>query len=231
MKTNDILLLVVVGVALIAGTATSTTASDALPSNIAATIAQNQLNIMGYSWMMRTTVSHEGEVRLVKLEKVRFDRSGRLQKTLVGKDLKEKKVIGPIRKKRERDKLSDAIKWSQEMGTVALHYLFPDPEKLNIFVDRAQIWKGQKDSGDITKIFGQDFLQYTDSIELLVNHSTSSLSQMTVETRCHGIPMNISARYRSIINQGPTIIDHAEVVSPSKKISLIVETFDYVRQQ
>ena len=56
------------------------------PREFAEAQRANQLALRQYSWKSRTELKVNGESKQVRLEQVRFDLDGRLQKTVIGGD-------------------------------------------------------------------------------------------------------------------------------------------------
>lgn len=201
-----------------------------IPVNLAEIVFSNQKALKHYSWVMRTEVQSDGEVQNVKLEKIRFDLQGKLRKTLISASPREKKVRGPLRKRAYKKKQGTIQKWVRVLSETAINYLFPFPNQLQDFMQRAAFWEGRGQASGEIRIQGDSFIQPRDSVEIYLDALKKRPRKMDVKTNYQGAPIKITADYRDL-SDGPTYVAKAIVDYPPENIRLIIETFDYVYQK
>lgn len=175
-------------------------------------IAKNTKELQSYSWTQRVEIRENGEVVATRLEKLRYDLDGKLQKTSLGGD-------GELS--------SEMAKESRNLVDQGFAYTQPDPGRLGPFLQqKASIWEGRGAGAGTLRIEGQDFLQTGDQFEIRLKNERPD--RVEVETEHEGTPLHIRAEFRGIPEGGPNYVARMRIAQPTKGLELVVENFDYV---
>lgn len=198
-------------------------------SEIGQRMRENAEALKDYSWKMRTEMKLEGESRVVNLQQLRFDISGELQKTQLGAPPQPKSAKG-IRGRKMKQKQAEIQKLMKGLSETAMAYLHANPQQLNAFLSKANVWQGQRGgAGGATRIEGSGLVKPGDSVNIYVDSATKMVQKLEAESEYEGKPVLIQADYRTMQN-GPTYVAKATVNYPEAQMELIVENFDYMRQ-
>ena len=131
----------------------------------------NQAALRQYSWKSRTELKVDGEIKQVRLEQVRYDIDGRLQKTLIGgsqaPEASRPGPPGPARaiKKQIVEKKKEEFKdMLGDLAALAESYAHLSPERMKAFAARAAVTKGQGIETGSVRIQGRDVQAMGDQI-------------------------------------------------------------------
>jgi len=211
---------------LCAGSAIALTQGSA---GIGEKLNQNQHVLQSYSWKMRTELKMDGESKVTSLYQIRFDLSGQVQKTLVSAPPQPKKARG-IKGKKIKQKQEEIKALVDALSKIAMSYILPEPDRFQRFLQNANAWEGQGSTAGSTRVEGSGFSNPQDRVNLYVNAVTKDFQQLSVTTELDGNPVSIQSDYRTM-EGGPTYMAKMTVDYPSASVQLIVENFDYLRQQ
>jgi hypothetical protein len=190
---------------------------------------ENAEALKDYSWKMRTEMKLEGESRVVNLQQLRFDINGQLQKTQLGAPPQPPSARG-IRGRKIKQKVEELQSLTEALSETALTYLHANPQQLSAFLSRANVWEGQQGSaGGATRVEGNGLVKPGDTVNIYVDSTSRNVQRMDVQTDLEGKPVLIQADYRTLEN-GPTYVAKATVNYPEAQMEIIVENFDYMRQ-
>ena len=196
----------------------------------------NQAALRQYAWQSRTELRVEGEVKQVRLEHVRFDIDGRLQKTVVGGGpiAAEPSRSGPpgpagalkqrvVAKKKEefQDLLS-------ELASLAESYAHLPPERMKVFGARAVITPGQGVETGSMRIQGRDVRMPGDQMTVWIDPGGSVMRRVEIAASHDGRPVSIAADYRRL-EDGLTYQARSVLRYPARGVEVVVESFDYTR--
>ncbi|MGD9903390.1 MAG: hypothetical protein AB7U83_07955 [Vicinamibacterales bacterium] len=225
-------------------TITGVLAAGALALTLATTLAAqqrefaqaqqaNQAALRQYSWKSRTELTVHGEVKQVRLEQVRHDFDGRLQKTTIGgESAAETSRSGPpgpggaLRKRvvaRKTEAFKDML---GELAALAESYAHPRADRMQAFAARAVITKGQGLETGSIRIQGRDLVLTGDTVTMWVAPAGFAIRRVEIATRYGTDPVSILADYRSLEN-GLTYQARATLRYPDQAVEIVVETFDY----
>jgi hypothetical protein len=178
--------------------------------NLAGRLVENAQELRDYSWTKRTATRIEGG-EIVRLDKMRYDIDGRLQRTSIGGSGE----IAPELVTVVRDLTDHGIAYSQ-----------PNPDEYQAFIQsKAEVWAGQGSGAGVVRIEGRGFLQTADRIDLRGRNGKPE--KLTVESTYKGSPIRIQSEYRSLPNDGPTYVARMIVSYPAESMEVTVENFDY----
>jgi len=92
-------------------------------------IAQNAKELRAYSWTKRTEIRQQGEVVATRVEKVRYDIDGKIQRTPLGGE-------GEI--------TTELVTESRNLVDRGFAYAQPDPNSISTFLQqKASFWEGK----------------------------------------------------------------------------------------
>jgi len=198
-------------------------------ADIGQRMSQNVQMLRNYSWKMRTELKMGGESKVTSLFQIRFDVSGQMQKTLISAPPEPKKARG-IKGKKIKQKQEEMKALVEALSKTAMAYILPKPDQFQRFLQTANTWQGQGGTGGSMRVEGKSFAKPGDHVNLYVNSTTKDFQKMSETTDLEGNPVQIQADYRSMQN-GPTYLAKMTLDYPEAGVQLIVENFDYMRQQ
>jgi hypothetical protein len=186
-----------------------------------------------YAWKSRTELKLKGESRHVRLEQVRYDLDGRLQKTQIGGGLQSQETRGgrgrsggPIRQRVNAKKQEEFSDLMNDLATLAASYTHLPPDRLQAFGARATISKGQGIETGSIRIEGRDVLAAGDAMVVWIDPVSSMMRRVEITTALDAKPVGVVADYRSLDN-GLTYQARAALRYPEKEVELTVENFEY----
>ncbi|MEZ5292920.1 MAG: hypothetical protein R2745_17700 [Vicinamibacterales bacterium] len=208
-----------------------TAALAAQPREFADAHRANQAALRHYSWTSRTDLRVGGESTKVRLEYVRFDYDGRLQKTTIGggtaADAARPGPPGPAgavrtrvaaRKKAAfRDRLAD-------LATLAESYAHLPPDRLEAFAARSVL---TPEDATTIRIQGRGLLEAGDQMTAWIDRERLAMRRVEITTIYDGNRVRIRADYRTT-DTGLTYQARATLDYPADGIEVVVDTFDYL---
>jgi hypothetical protein len=207
------------------------TATAARQQDFAAAQQANQAALRQYSWKSRTTLKLAGEVKQTRLEDVRYDRDGRLQKDLISggpaPDDDRARRGGRIRARiaaRKRAELKDTL---TELATLAESYAHAGPERLKGFAG-ATLSRGEGRDAGTVQVRGRDIVVTGDEMTAWIDPATRALRRVSIATTYDSHPLTIDVDYERL-DAGVTYPAHSTLAYPAKSLEVVVDTFEYQR--
>ena len=191
-------------------------------------MAKNAAELRKYTFKQRTEVRLDGETKTVRLEQVRFDLDGNLQRTTLTPPAPSQPNRGGLRGKvaaRKREATQDYV---ERLMRLSQRYLAPSKSNLEDLRSKAEIWQGQGATGDQVRIQAKDFVKSGDSFLWTLDALAKMPVRMEAETELDGDPVKVTAEYRTLQN-GLNYLARAIVTSARKDLEIRVENFDYDR--
>jgi hypothetical protein len=188
--------------------------------------------LRSYTWKSRTELTLKGEVMNVRLEQVRFDFDGRLQKTQIGggsaaaSESHVGRRGGPVRQRVVARKQDEFKELMNDLATLAGSYAHLSPDTLEAFAARATITKGQGIEPAWLRVQGRGVLSGTDEMMVWIDAARLMMRRVEITTVLDGKPVHIGVDYRSLEN-GLTYQTRAIVRYPEKQLEVTIENFDY----
>ena len=189
-----------------------------------------------YSWKSRTEIKLKGESKNVKLEQVRYDDNGKLQKTPLGAPPQAAAAPPPsgrggrLKKQIVENKKEEFGELMQGLGQLVASYGQLPPDKLQAFKATATTGQGQGALQGTTQIQGVNVLEQGDSMTIWIDPASQMMRRVEIKTIYDEKPATLVADYQSVPN-GPTYMAHAVLTYPEKNVELTVDNSDYVRGQ
>ncbi|MBK9168442.1 MAG: hypothetical protein IPM24_13365 [Bryobacterales bacterium] len=190
-------------------------------------MVENAAELRQYTFKQRTEVSMNGEVKSVRLDQVRFDLDGKMERTPLTPVAAE--APRGLRGKMAAKKREEAADFVERLMSLARRYLAPGRGDLEKLSSKAEIWKGRGATGNQqVRIQATDFVKSGDSFVWTLDAVAKLPVRMEARTELDGDPVTITAEYRTLPG-GPNYVARAIVKSARKELEVKVESFDYER--
>jgi hypothetical protein len=176
----------------------------------------NGKQMAAYQWKQKTTIIRRGNPASYKVDEIRFDAAGQMQRiTLVQP---EQKKMGPLMARR-----ANAIKTDvQEVMQLTARYA--NPQQLGQAIQRGEVWEGPA----TLRVQARSVILPGDEMIMTVNPRTYLPSRIDFKTQHDGNPVAIVVEYEQLPN-GPSITARMTVQIPEDGIVVNVESYDYMR--
>lgn len=191
-------------------------------------MVENAAELRKYSFKQRTEVSMKGEVKSVRLDQVRFDLDGKLERTPLTPVVAEAPNARGLRGKVVAKKREETAEYVERLMSLARRYLAPGRDDLEKLSGKAEIWKGPGVTGNQVRVQATDFVHNGDSFVWSLDAVAKLPVRMETRTELDGDPVTITAEYRTLPS-GLNYVARATVKSPRKDLEVKVESFDYER--
>lgn len=185
--------------------------------------------LRSYTWKSRTELKLEGEIVNVRLEQVRYDFDGRLQKTQIGGSTASTESGGrggPLRKRVVAKKKEEFQNLMSDVAALAGSYAHLPADTLRTFFARATITRPQGIEGGGVRVQGRGVLSPTDEMTILIDPTTFMIRRVEVTSALEGKPVFITVDYRSL-ESGLTYPTRSLLRYPDKGLDVTVEHFEY----
>jgi hypothetical protein len=187
-----------------------------------------------YTWKSRTELKLKGESKNVRLELVRYDIDGQPQKTPIGGGPGESQDSrggrarsgGPVRQRAVAKKQDEFKQLMNDLAALVGSYTHLPPDRLQAFVNRASISRGQGVEAGSLRIQGRDVLRAGDQMIIWIDQVSSMMRRVEITTSLEAEPVHLVADYRSLEN-GLTYQARSVLRYPDKQLDLTVENFEY----
>jgi hypothetical protein len=189
-----------------------------------------------YSWKSRTELKLKGESKSVKLEQVRYDLNGKLQKTPIGGPPPAAPAPaqggrgGRIKKKVVENKKEEFGEMMKGLGQLVASYGQLPPDKLQAFKAAATTGRGDGAMQGTAQVQGVNVLEQGDSMTIWIDPASQMMRRVEIKTIYDKKPATLVADYRSI-RDGPTYMARAVLTYPEKNVELTVDNYEYVPGQ
>jgi hypothetical protein len=192
----------------------------------------NQAALREYTWKSRTELTLKGESKHVRLEQVRYDFDGNLQKTLIGGSPAQPehsargRLGGPIRElvgARKKEAFKDLM---EDLATLAASYANLSQSSLQLFARQATVSNANSGESGTVRLHGRNVLAADDSMSAWINPTSHMMRRVEIDTALDMKPVHLAADYRSLGN-GLTYQARAVLRYPSKEMQLTVESFEF----
>ena len=224
-------------VALVALCSTGVLGQDTDKPSFAERQKANAQTLRQYSWKSRTELKLKGESKSVKVEQVRYDASGKLQKTPIGAPPAAPPTQasgsgrgGRLKAKVIENKKEEFGEMMQGLAQLVASYGQLPPDKLQAFKANATTTRGEGALQGTAQINGLNVLDQGDSMTIWIDPASQMMRRVEIKTIYDKKPASLVADYQSVPN-GPTYMARAVLTYPEKNVELTVDNSDYVRGQ
>jgi hypothetical protein len=178
-----------------------------------------------YSWKMRIEVTIKGDTKKPMIYLMRFDLDGKLQKTLLTAPQPKKKRRG-LRKRIAKKKIAEVKKWANKLTDLVKRYTTPSPGVMLDFYMKASFTPL---ADGTLEIKAGGFLQSVDKATFLHDSQSQQLKQFIFSTTLDDEKVLGKVDYAKVSN-GPAYAARTIVQVPGKKVTAVVENFDFLKQ-
>jgi hypothetical protein len=194
-----------------------------------------------YSWKSRTEIKLKGESKNVKVEQVRYDATGKLQKTPIGSPPAAAAVPaaaparggrggGRVKNKIIENKKEEFGEMMKGLGELVASYGHLPPEKMQAFAAGATKGKGEGAMEGTAQIQGANVLMSGDSMTIWIDPTSQMMRRVEIKTLYEEKPAMLVTEYRSVPN-GPTYMAKALLTYPEKNVELTVDNYEHAPTQ
>src|SRR3954453_21490101 len=212
---------------------------DKVQPSFAESQKANAQALRQYSWKSRTEIKLKGESKNIKLEQVRYDASGTLQKTPIGATPAAAPAPAPapaqggrggrggrVKTKVIENKKEEFGELMKGLGQLVASYGQLPPDKLQAFKATATTGRGEGALQGTARIEGLNVLEQGDSVTIWIDPASQMMRRVEIKTIYDKKPATMVADYQSVPN-GPTYMAHAVLTYPEKNVELTVDNSDY----
>ena len=169
----------------------------------------------------RTEIKLKGESKNIKLEQVRYDLNGQLQKTPLGGAPQAAPEParggrgGRLKNKVIENKKEEFGELMQGLGQLVASYGHLPPEKMQAFGANATKGRGEGAMQGTAQIQGLNVLQQGDAMTIWIDPASQMMRRVEIKTLYEKKPATLVAEYRSVPN-GPTYMARAVLAYPER---------------
>jgi hypothetical protein len=190
-----------------------------------------------YLWQSRTEIKVKGESKKVKLEQVRYDVDGKLQKTPLGGTSDAAPAQQPsggrrggrLKERVVENKKEEFGKEMQDLGALVTSYAHMPPDKTQAFAKSATVTKGSGDTAGLIQLQGTNVMQPGDAVTIWADPASQAMRRVEIQTALEKNPVTMQATFGPVQTGGPTGLLKAVLTYPERKIELTVENFGHQR--
>ena len=188
-----------------------------------------------YLWQSRTEIKVKGESKNVKLEQVRYDIDGKLEKTPIGGTPAAAPAQpsggrrGRLKERVIENKKEEFGKEMQDLAALVMSYAHMPPDKTQAFAKSATVTPGSGDTAGLVQLRGASVLQPGDAMTVWADPKTQAMRRVEIQTALDQKPVSVQATFGPVETGGPTAMLKAVLTYPDKQVELTVENFDYKR--
>jgi len=187
--------------------------------------AANDALMRQYTWISRTEMFDQGQVKDVRIEAVTYGFEGRLQRSVL-KDQTAHLPAGFLRRhvaEHERQKVEEYV---AALRSLLDDYTLPRAGQVQNFINGATA--SGPDSGGLYKVSGRNVVLPGDNFVVWVDPATRHGQKVQVSTSFDGDPVTLTATFKTLAS-GLNHVAYAEVTVPARQISIQVQNFDFDR--
>jgi hypothetical protein len=192
----------------------------------------NAAALREYTWKSRTELRLRGDVKSVKLEQVRHDLDGRLEKTRIGgspdpsDDPFNSRAprVGPVQRVVAARKQAELKDLMQDLSVLAQSYAHLSLETLHAFAQQAA--RTRILEAGLVRVQAQNLVVSGDSMTVWIEPSTGMIRRAEIATALEGERVEMAVDYRSLTS-GVTYQARTLLRYPQKQMSLTTETYDH----
>ncbi len=196
---------------------------------------QNKEALRSYTWKSRTEIRLKGESKNVKLEQVRYDLDGNLQKTEIGGTGEQQQQEsasgrrrrgGRVKERIVKKKTAELTEEMQTLGALVASYGQLSAEEMQAFAASATVGEGEGELAGTVRIDGGAIKQPGDEMTIWIDPQTFMMGRLQILTFYEDNDVRLITEFRSVVD-GPTYQARTTLQYPERELELIVENFDY----
>ena len=197
----------------------------ALATQISEGRKQNMLMMRNYTWNTRTEVKIDGEVKSVKIDLVRFNADGEMQKTKISDSADGQKKPRGVKGKVASKKIKGMQEWAAELTGLLKQYSLPTSGSILDMLEKATVER----TGQLATLNASNVVQSDDKMTMLIDTGSGQMKMVEVSTSLDGDAVDVEILNESI-EGGPTYTARQIVKVPAQKVELTIENFNFQKQ-
>ena len=237
MKTNPVVALVVVTIAMVTslsvgGVAQAPANPDQMVAALKQNLAESQKNLRKYEWIETTTISLKGEEKSRKQQRVYYGADGTLTKVPIGEPQPQAAQTGGGRRGRLKEEVvahkKDEMKDYMERASTLIHqYVPPSPAQIQKAKDAGNMALRPQPQGQVRVEF-QNFIQPSDMLAITVNAKAALPSALNVATYLDKPQdaVTLAVGFATLAD-GTNYTSQTTLDAKSKNIRVVVENSGY----
>jgi hypothetical protein len=178
-----------------------------------------------YTWSSRTELIVNDQVKDMRLEQVQYGPDGKLQR-IIQNEQGASLPFGFIRRAIAENKRQEMETFLKGLRSLLDQYTLPTAGKVLDFMDKAATTKTA--GGELILMSGSSVVVPGDSLSVWTEASTRQTRKIQVNTFYKGDAAELTATFETL-GSGLTHVNYAEVIVPSKNLSVQLHNFDYNR--
>ncbi len=179
-----------------------------------------------YTWMSRTELLLKGESKNVKVESVRYNSAGQLNKTVVESTPQQEQGGGKLKQRIIEKKKAEFKELMEGLGDLAQSYAHLTQEQMQALAQNASISQGQGVMQGTMRIQSTNVVVQGDTMTLWVDPQTFLFRQVQIDSLYEKKPMKLNVEFQSL-PQGPTVSTHVILDYPEKQVRVLIDNSDY----
>ena len=178
-----------------------------------------------YTWMSRTEILKDGQIKDTRLETLHYDPFGQLQRSLIN-DQSAPLPRGFLRRAVADNEREETEQYLTGLRGLLEQYTLASTGKILDFMTAAKPMG--PDASGLFSMTGTNVVQPGDSLTIWVNAMTKHVARIQVNTAFQGNAVQLNATFTTIPS-GLNYVAFAEATVPSKQLSVQVQNFNYTR--
>lgn len=183
-----------------------------------------------YTWMSRTELLLKGESKNVKVESVRYNSAGQLNKTVVESTPQQEQGGGRLKQRVVEKKKAEFQELMQDLGQLAQSYAHLTPEQMQALAENASMSQGQGEMQGTLRIQSTNVVVQGDTMTLWVDPQTFLFRRVQIDSVYEKKPMKLDVEFQGL-QQGPSVAAHVTLDYPDKQVRVLIDNNQYQRLQ
>jgi hypothetical protein len=190
---------------------------------------ENVAQLRQFTWTSRTALKLKGETKKVRIESVRYDGNGQLQKiTIESEEPEQRDENGKVRKKVVEKKTDEYKQLLQGLGSLAQSYAHLTQAQIQSLAIGASITSGQGDMEGTMRVHATGVVVPQDDVTLWVDNASSLPREVRIQSRYDKEPVQLSVEFARL-QEGPNYPAHVQLMYEAKEMQVDVRNSNYQR--
>lgn len=182
-----------------------------------------------YTWKSRTELKLKGESKSIKLEQVRYDANGQLQKTPLDSGAPQQQPQPSGRRLKQKivaKKTAEFGEMIKGLAGLVSSYAHLPQNQMQAFIQNASFKLNQE--GGAIQITGQPGVVSGDSMSIWVDPSTMLFRRVAINTVYDKKPVSVACTYANT-SSGLNYMAKAVLDYPGEHVQVTIDNYEYER--